>query len=463
MPFLISEDLRDRIHELEFLNKSTSGELAFAESTLESLRDENHSLRRSFDNELLDMKLENSKMKDKVDRINELSAENLLLASDAADLQGELTELRSEARDLRNRCHDFTEENRQLKMEVRDLRRYIDAICKNRNADPRQELLDKIDYYQSEHDRLLEEIRSLKLRLGDLTPKSPRSRSPVSRSPRRSRSPVALPRSQHSTGKGVRFSDKPVECKRTAAGDALAAVTATTHAVDRMVGDRTMSPSVALNLRDLTMDRYQKHMEGESPRSLASDNTECLLKPYSSKRESCARNVHDSDEDEEFNESTGGRMLNGKRSGSPGRSRDSNRRSQISPVSRSRSTSPQLGAAGYRSLSPRNPNAQRCTKPTTDYPPEMAKSLPRRAFAPRNPSDLKLGYAIKFTRPGGKVSRGSVKYIGHLPGRSEVFVGVESDTYDGKHCGTFQGSKYFSCPPNKGIFTPFSKLILAWE
>lgn len=61
------------------------------------------------------------------------------------------------------------------------------------------------------------------------------------------------------------------------------------------------------------------------------------------------------------------------------------------------------------------------------YPPEIHRALPRRAFAPRNPSDLRLGYSIKFTRPGGKISRGTVKYVGHLPGRSEVFVGVESD------------------------------------
>ena len=61
------------------------------------------------------------------------------------------------------------------------------------------------------------------------------------------------------------------------------------------------------------------------------------------------------------------------------------------------------------------------------YPTKIKKSLPRRAFAPRSPADLKLGYCIKFTRPGGRLSRGTVKYIGHLPTRNEIFIGVELD------------------------------------
>ncbi|XP_039258304.2 uncharacterized protein LOC120334857 isoform X1 [Styela clava] len=501
-----------------YYQMSKSRQLARAESEIDSLRQSSDSMRRGYEREVAEMKIENSVMKDKMERLNELSAENLMLASDAADLQGELCELREEARDLRNRCHELTEDNRGLKMEVRDLRRHIDAISKNRNVDPRQELIEKIDYYQSEHDRLLEEIRSLKQRLGDVTPRSPRARSPCLRSssPQRSSSPhrscsprrSSPSRSQHSSSsKGVRFSDTQPE--RTAAGDALAAVTATMHAAERVMRDKNMSPSVALNLRDLTMDRYQKHMEGESPRSLDSDSTEFLLKPSCSENgsknitsSSCARQlmVDDEDDDVEFNESSKPRIVNGttrsseidilnwlKKHGSPGRSRDCSRRSgggRITPTSRSRSTSPPLGAAGYRSISPRT-RAQRSVSPcnrgqrscsprnmssqtksskcSTEYPPEISRSLPRRAFAPRNPSDLKLGYAIKFTRPGGKVSRGNVKYVGHLPGRSEVFVGVESDNFDGKHCGTFQGSKYFSCPPNKGIFAPFSKIIMAWE
>lgn len=59
-------------------------------------------------------------------------------------------------------------------------------ICPSQLVDPRQELLEKIEYYQSEHDRLLDEVRVLKRRLGEITPKSPRSRSPAI-SPRRGR------------------------------------------------------------------------------------------------------------------------------------------------------------------------------------------------------------------------------------------------------------------------------------
>ena len=44
--------------------------------------------------------------------------------------------------------------------------------------EPRQDLLNKIEYYQMEHDRLIDEIRRLKQRLGEVSPRSPRPRSP---------------------------------------------------------------------------------------------------------------------------------------------------------------------------------------------------------------------------------------------------------------------------------------------
>ena len=37
---------------------------------------------------------------------------------------------------------------------------------------------------------------------------------------------------------------------------------ASSFAASRLKRDRSLSPNVALNFRDLTMDRYNKHMEG---------------------------------------------------------------------------------------------------------------------------------------------------------------------------------------------------------
>lgn len=46
-------------------------------------------------------------------------------------------------------------------------------------------------------------------------------------------------------------------------------------------------------------------------------------------------------------------------------------------------------------------------------------------FAPRSPNDIQLGDVVKFSRQGGKISRGCVKYVGHLPGRGDIYLGVE--------------------------------------
>ncbi len=59
----------------------------------------------------------------------------------------------------------------------------------------------------------------------------------------------------------------------------------------------------------------------------------------------------------------------------------------------------------------------------------------KRPFVPLKPEDIRPGNYIKFSRPGGKISKGSVKYIGPLPERSDVYFGLELDS---------EGSVYFS-------------------
>ncbi|XP_040277893.1 uncharacterized protein LOC120993456 [Bufo bufo] len=90
--------------------------------------------------------------------------------------------------------------------------------------------------------------------------------------------------------------------------------------------------------------------------------------------------------------------------------------------------------------------------------------LPRRPFAPKSVADLNLGDLVKFSRPGGKISKGTIQYKGHLPGREEVYLGVELEGDElAKHDGIFQGTRYFLCKPNKGVFVNFSKVIMAWN
>ena len=51
----------------------------------------------------------------------------------------------------------------------------------------------------------------------------------------------------------------------------------------------------------------------------------------------------------------------------------------------------------------------------------------KRPFVPIKPEDIQLGDVIKFSRPGGKISRGVVKYMGPLPDRSDTYFGLELD------------------------------------
>ncbi|XP_048768039.2 microtubule-associated protein futsch-like isoform X5 [Ostrea edulis] len=84
-------------------------------------------------------------------------------------------------------------------------------------------------------------------------------------------------------------------------------------------------------------------------------------------------------------------------------------------------------------------------------------------FSPRSPGDINLEDVVKFSRAGGKLSQGTVKFVGHLPGRSDAYLGVELDREDGKHDGKFEGMRYFRCKPNKGVFVAFNKVVMAWS
>ena len=55
-------------------------------------------------------------------------------------------------------------------------------------------------------------------------------------------------------------------------------------------------------------------------------------------------------------------------------------------------------------------------------------------FSPRSPGDINLEDVVKFSRAGGKLSQGAVKFVGHLPGRSDAYLGGELDKEGGCSC-----------------------------
>ncbi|CAM4962931.1 unnamed protein product [Rotaria socialis] len=86
----------------------------------------------------------------------------------------------------------------------------------------------------------------------------------------------------------------------------------------------------------------------------------------------------------------------------------------------------------------------------------------RRPFAPSCINDIHVNDLVKFTRPGGKISKGVVKYVGSLPDRNDQYLGLELEDEETKHDGIYQNKRLFQCKPNKGIFIAFNKVIMAW-
>lgn len=91
------------------------------------------------------------------------------------------------------------------------------------------------------------------------------------------------------------------------------------------------------------------------------------------------------------------------------------------------------------------------------HPPQDA-----RPYLPKIPRDLKLDHLVKIISPEGKVLQGRVRYVGPVPGREETHVGVELPYSNGCSDGTFHGRRFFDCDPDRAIFVPFKKVILAW-
>ncbi|CAK6964362.1 uncharacterized protein LOC121906240 [Scomber scombrus] len=87
-----------------------------------------------------------------------------------------------------------------------------------------------------------------------------------------------------------------------------------------------------------------------------------------------------------------------------------------------------------------------------------------RVFVPHSPMDLQLGHRVRIMLPSGRISTGTIRFLGHLQGEPDLQLGVELQAPDyGLHDGSYRGNRYFECKPGYGAFVPFNKLLMAWE
>ncbi|XP_031647337.1 centrosome-associated protein 350-like isoform X1 [Oncorhynchus kisutch] len=89
---------------------------------------------------------------------------------------------------------------------------------------------------------------------------------------------------------------------------------------------------------------------------------------------------------------------------------------------------------------------------------------PHRVFVPHSPLDLQTGHRVRVLLPSGRISTGTVRYLGHLEGEPDFHMGVELESLEhGQQDGTHRGQCYFECKAGHGAFVPFTKLLMAWE
>lgn len=69
---------------------------------------------------------------------------------------------------------------------------------------------------------------------------------------------------------------------------------------------------------------------------------------------------------------------------------------------------------------------------------------PRRAFVPHSPMDLQIGHRVRILLPTGRISTGTLRYLGQPHGSSDFYLGVELEQAENvKQTGIHEGQCYF--------------------
>ncbi|KAK1169741.1 hypothetical protein AOXY_G8608 [Acipenser oxyrinchus oxyrinchus] len=440
-------DLKRHINDLQEANENVVLELAKADEEISQLKADMAKLKTEYEDRLQDSLQRRSIFKEKVSRkhgepLSPISPGNSL------DLHGEVCQLRSESRTLREANHRLNEENHWLQEELWDMRRQHERLLRTMlhgTTDSTERgdgsSLAQIIEHNVEHNGKVDRVTSLQSKFERLPfPAHCRYRN-VKLEPNNGLAEIELPswedrkkeRAQHNSSPLsldsddtdfllVGFNKRNFSSKHVAFKDVLRKQISPTQ--DGVLGD---APT------ELPLSSTRLHSPGiesrPQPLGLGHPAQETLPGGLQD----------DSDELSDDNMSS----VNGLHS----------------PVHGSANTTASKSAIGH-TPAPYGSQAKlffMCVR-------SPLVVLPRRPFAPHSIADLKVGSLVKFSRPGGKISKGTVKYLGSLPGRQEIYLGVELEGNEvGKHDGTFEGIRCFLCKPNKGVFVSFSKVIMAWE
>ncbi|XP_060688982.1 uncharacterized protein LOC132820729 isoform X2 [Hemiscyllium ocellatum] len=395
------EDLNRYLKELQEANGNAVNELMKADEEISQLRGEMAKLRSKYAEELQDAKKQNDYLKDKINRLH-YDLSKFTLEEDAFGLLDEIHQLRNESRKLREVNHKLDEENRQLKEVLWDFKQERKWLSKKIFKKKR--------------------VETAKRGSGAKSPKK-----------------LDLPKKQQETDKQKR-SSLLFQSQETSLSSQFKFEY---FNIEERSGSNKSSEQVTFDQGLQTWDDEDKNRAtcNASPISVASDNTEALLA-------SC--NEVNFDQASNSNK----QQLRGNLCDVDGASDDDmssvsqvNGQHQFPPCSSSIPCNSTTSSPGFWINCLNRKNTGRLVrKGLRQLRPIDKGVLHRRPFAPRSIADLKIGHLVKFSRPAGKISKGLIKYLGHLPGRQEAYLGVELEGDEvGRHNGTFEGVRYFIC------------------
>ncbi|MGH0149825.1 UNVERIFIED_CONTAM: hypothetical protein FKN15_055566 [Acipenser sinensis] len=405
-------------------NENAVLELAKADEEISQLNAGMAKLKAEYEDRLQDSLQRHNIFKEKVSRKH---GEPLspVCPGNSLDLHGEVCQLRSESRKLREANHRLNEENHWLQEELWDMRRQHERLLRtilNGMTDSTERgdgsSLAQIIEHTTEHNGKVDKVTCLQSKSERLPPPAHCRYGNVKSEPNNGLAEIELPsweerekeRAQHSSSPLsldsdgtdfllVGFNKRNVSSKHVAFKDVLRKQISLTE--DGILGDAST---------EMPLSSTRLHSPGKESRPQPLG----LGRPA---QETLSGGLQDdSDELSDDNMSSISQITNGLHS----------------PVHSSANSTATKSSIGH---GPAPDGSQRRSPVVV---------LPRRPFAPRSIADLKVGSLVKFSRPGGKISKGTVKYQGNLPGRQEMYLGVELEGNEvGKHNGTFEGIRCF--------------------
>ncbi|WAR07410.1 hypothetical protein MAR_017368 [Mya arenaria] len=485
------DELKSQVQDLHEANEAAMEEVRAGERRIKELAAEKETLRVTQDDRTRDLQEEVRHQRTELTRLREHSS----TYNEASDYRTkiELQQIKEDNRNLRERNYQLHDDNIRLKEELSDLRKSLELVDSARKSykDEGRRSLTRMDGYDKKEDL---EREQTKRRSDPLIDISYTRQTNTGKPQYETRTDIKLADLPASTDRLSKLDAYRYESYRTGPDGRSeeklrSSLSLTRPLTPEKSRGRHRTSSAELDFRSMPLSAYNSDMSKTTPNlSGRSRGERCLLdrgdnfRRKENSREEKGFDVRQSQQlsaayQDDGNMSdtptdilvsaqptdklTAASWRHRQRRGSAGSDASNSSFSdideQISSAVRKRSKSAdgreilrRMGPTGMtsgektlsRTISPAPAGLRTVTtRPLITQHNKSSLSLSTsltsltsglRPFAPRSPGDLQVNDVIKFSRQGGKLSQGTIKFIGHLPGRGDIYLGVELDKEDVK-------------------------------